>query len=157
MLVLTSLGCAFGEIRLDDPFDREETLEEAQHRYTTLVRFSEFQKARSFVVDDQKDEFRRRMGGLDEVRFTDFDSEEIELGDDKDQATVYVKYTVYSSALPYEVEVEETQEWTREGLSNEWKVRSTFEGLQKLASNSESCPFIRPATTYAASVWARDW
>ena len=47
--LMSALGCANGEIRLGDPFDRELTLEEAQHRYTVLVRWSDFQ--RSGAVD----------------------------------------------------------------------------------------------------------
>lgn len=134
-LGLASFGCAFGEIRLDDPFDREETLTNAQHRYTTLVRFSEFQKARSFVAEDEREEFIRRMKLLEDARFTDFESEEIELDSGKDHATIRVTYTIYTSWLPYEVEVEETQEWSRDGITNGWRVRSSFEGLKKLALN----------------------
>jgi hypothetical protein len=134
-VALTSIGCAAGEFRFGDPFDREETLSEAQHRYTTLVRFSEFQKARSFVIEDEQETYRQQMKLLREARFTDFESESIELEDGKDAATIFVQYTVYTSALPYEVEVEEKQEWTRDGITNRWRLRSTFDGLQKLALN----------------------
>ena len=51
-VVALGLGCANGEIRLGDPFDRKLTLEEAQHRYTVLVRWSQFQKAKNFVAED---------------------------------------------------------------------------------------------------------
>ena len=36
----SSLGCAFGEVRWSDPLQREISLEDAQHRYTVLVRWS---------------------------------------------------------------------------------------------------------------------
>lgn len=134
-LLLQATGCAFGEFRPGDPFDRQLTFDEAQHRYTTLVRFSSFQKARSFVAPAARADFLARMKALGDARFTDFDSEEVELDEDKQGATVRVTYSVYTPSMPYEVEVEETQVWRRDGLSNKWEVVSSFDGLAKLAVN----------------------
>lgn len=128
-------GCAFGEIRLGDPFDRELTLSEAQHRYTLMVRWSQFQKAKSFVAKDEREAFLASMKALDDVRFTGYESEPIELDKDMDEATVHVTYTIYTASIPYEFEVEEVQQWTRDGLGNAWHVFSTFKGLPKFASN----------------------
>ena len=72
-ITLASLGCAFGEFRPGDPFDRQYTLDEAQHRYTTLVRFSVFDRARAFVAKDDRDAFMERMKALDDARFTDYE------------------------------------------------------------------------------------
>lgn len=134
-LVLSSLGCAFGEFRFGDPFDREYTLEEAQHRYTTLVRFGDFERAGEFVNEEERQIFMKSMKALDQARFTDYDSETIELDREKAMATILVTYTIYTPSMPYEIEVAETQVWSRDGLSNNWRVHSTFEGLQKLAVN----------------------
>ena len=133
-VALSSLGCAFGEIRLGNPFDREYTLDQAQHRYTTLVRFGDFERARDFVNEGERDDFLRRMKALDEARFTEFDSEIPELDAKKKTATIVVTYTVYTPAIPYELEVSETQVWSRDGMSNNWHVSSSFDGLQQLAS-----------------------
>jgi hypothetical protein len=135
LLVTSSLGCAFGEFRPTDPFDRKWTLEQAQHRYTVLVRFSEFEKARSFVIEEDRDAFVRRMEALEDAHFTDYESESVELDDEKQSAVVKVTYTIYTAKMPYEVEVEEIQEWRRDGLTNNWRVRSTFRDLAKLAVN----------------------
>jgi hypothetical protein len=135
LLLLASLGCAAGEFRPTDPFDRKYTLEEAQHRYTTLVRFSEFEKARSFVIEEDRDAFSLRMDALEDAHFTDYESESVELDDEKQSAVVKVTYTIYSSSMPYEVEVSEIQEWRRDGITNKWRVRSTFDDLAKLAVN----------------------
>lgn len=129
------LGCANGEFRFGDPFDREETLTQAQHQYTVLIRWSEFQRAGTYVSTDERDAFLARMEELDEARFTDFDSGEVEIDDELETATVKVTYTVYTPSSPYELEVSETQEWKRSGVSNKWQVTSTFEGLQQLALN----------------------
>lgn len=135
LLVSSMLGCAFGEIRITDPFDRQLTFDQAQRRYTVLVRFSEFQKARDFLADEHREAFLQSMKSLDEARFTDFESESVELGDDKQSATVRVTYTIYTPSMPYEVEVTEIQVWNRHGITNDWQVISTFEGLEQFASN----------------------
>ena len=80
--VTTSMGCANGEFRLGDPFDRELSLEEAQHRYTVLVRWSDFQRAKVFVAKDERDAFLERMEALEEARFTDYESDSIELDEE---------------------------------------------------------------------------
>lgn len=134
-LVLASTGCAFGEFRPTDPFDRQLSLDQAQHRYTVLVRFSDFNRARDFVAEDHREAFAQRMKALDDARFTDYESESVELDDEKEKATVRVTYTIYTPALPYEVEVAEIQEWTRDGIGNNWRVVSTFEGLQQIVAN----------------------
>ena len=134
-LVLASTGCAFGEFRPTDPFDRQLSLDQAQHRYTVLIRFSDFTRARDFVAEAHREEFAQRMKALDDARFTDYESESVELDAEKEKATVRVTYTIYTSALPYEVEVAEVQEWTRDGIGNNWRVVSTFEGLQQIVAN----------------------
>lgn len=134
-LVAAALGCADGEFRFGDPFDRQLTLSESQHRYTVLVRWAEFQKARSFVAKEDRDAYMAQMKILKVARFTDYESEPVELDSKKQSATVRVTYTLYTASIPFEFEISELQEWTREGITNEWQVYSTFEGLQQLASN----------------------
>lgn len=135
LVVSMTLGCAFGEIRITDPFDRQLSFDESQRRYTVLVRFSEFQKAKEFVAEDHRAEFVSTMKSLEDARFTDFESESVELDQEKQAATVQVTYTIYTPSLPYEVEVGETQVWSRDGITNHWTVVSTFEGLSRFASN----------------------
>lgn len=135
VLVATSLGCAFGEIRPGDPFDRQLTLDRAQHRYTVLVRFSDFHRARKFVAEEHRDEFMARMAELEDARFTGYESEAVELDDAKASATVRVTYTIYTPSMPYEIEVDEIQEWRRRGPTNNWRVVSHFEDLAKIAAN----------------------
>lgn len=131
----SSLGCANGEFRPKDPFDRGLTFSEAQHRYTVLVRWSEFQKAKAFVAEDEREKFLADMKAWKHARFTDYESEDVELDDEKQKATVHVTYTLYLPSTPYELEITETQEWSREGLGNAWSVRSTFADTPKMAAN----------------------
>jgi hypothetical protein len=131
----SGLGCADGEFRLGDPFDRELTLTESQHRYSVFVRWADFEKARSFVADEDRDAFMATMKVLETAHFTEWDSEPVDIDAEKQSATVRVTYTLYTASTPYELEIVEIQEWTRNGAGNNWSVYSTFEGLQQLASN----------------------
>ncbi|MEM9176938.1 MAG: hypothetical protein AAGC67_17090 [Myxococcota bacterium] len=135
LLMLSTSGCAFGEFRPTDPFDRQWTLDQAQHRYTVLVRFSDFERASAFVDAGHREDFTKRMRALEDARFTDYESETVELDDGKEKATVRVTYSIYTPALPYEIEVAEVQEWSRSGITNNWRVVSTFEGLQQIVAN----------------------
>jgi hypothetical protein len=128
-------GCAAGEFRPTDPFDRKLSFSESQHRYTTLVRWAEFQKAKAFVLEDHREQFLKDVNGFKEARFTDYESEEVDLDEEKRKATVRVTYTAYLPSSPYEVEIVETQEWSREGMGNAWQLQSRFEGGPKVAAN----------------------
>ncbi len=128
-------GCASGEIRLGDPFDRKLTLEEAQHRYTVLVRWADFQRAKNFVAEHDRDAFVQRMKTLSEARFTGYESADVEFDDGNRKATIEVVYTLYLPWSPYETEITESQVWTRDGVRNNWRVVSTFDRLGELASN----------------------
>lgn len=134
-IVAGAMGCADGEFRLGDPFDRQLTFTESQHRYTTFVRWAEFQKARAFVADDNRAAYMEQMKSLKQARFIDYEAEPIELDTARQSATIRVTYTLYTASIPYEFEIVELQEWTREGISNDWRVYSVFEGLERLASN----------------------
>lgn len=135
LLVGGGFGCANGEFRFTDPFDRELTLEEAQHRYTVLMRWSQFQKAKKFVAAENKAQFIDSTEALEDMRFTGHESEAVEIDSEKDSATVEVTYTLYTTALPYEVEIKEVQTWERNGLTNVWNVESQFESKTTMAAN----------------------
>jgi hypothetical protein len=135
MVLGGAIGCANGEIRMNDPFDREYSLETLQHHYTVLIRWSQFQKAKAYVAKDEQPAFIERMKLLDEARFTDYESDPIELDESMRLATVRVRYTLYLPATPFEIEVTETQEWTRTGRGNGWQVHSVFEGVPEYAAN----------------------
>ncbi|MEE8163953.1 MAG: hypothetical protein V3T64_00140 [Myxococcota bacterium] len=128
-------GCANGELRLGDPFDRKLTLEEAQYRYTILVRWADFQGAKNFVAQDDRDAYMQRMKTLSDARFTGYESETVEFDDGNRKATIEVVYTLYLASSPFETEITESQAWTRDDVRNNWRVVSTFDRLSELASN----------------------
>ena len=127
---LSSLGCSFGEIYLTDPLLREAALNEQQKRYSSLIRWSAFNKAVRYVQPERRDEFLKVAPPLKEFRFTDYESQPIEI-DESGECTVEVTYNGYRMDSPFEVEVRETQHWKRNGISNVWHVSPVFSGLDE--------------------------
>ena len=133
--LLFSLGCANGEIRLGDPFDRQMSFEEAQHRYTVLTRWKKYQESKNFVAREDRADYLKRMKAFKESRFTEFEVEEAELDQELETATMTVAYTIYTASMPYATKLIETQIWSRDGISNNWYVDSSFDATGDVAAN----------------------
>jgi len=130
-----TFGCAFGEVRWDDPLQREISLEDAQQRYTVLVRWSDFEKAAKFVEPEERDAYLTNFPDFRNLRFTEYESDRVTVDPSKSTSTIAVTYYAYTPASPIEMKVVETQEWYRHpGLGNHWYVRSTFSGLDAIAA-----------------------
>lgn len=134
-LTTVGLGCANGEFRPGDPFDRAESFGRSQHNYTVLIRWADFQKAKAFVHPDDREAFLTAVKAFEDARFTDFESEEVDLDEEKRTATVNVTYTAYLPSSPYEIEITEVQVWSRDGRGNTWLVRPQFGAAPKVAAN----------------------
>ena len=132
-LVAVALGttaCSFGELYFDDPLLRGPALMETQKRYTDLVRWSAFHQAAVYVEPTARDGFVAGAPSFKNFRFTDYESEPVMLEGEHSETTIRVTYSGYSTSSPFEVEVIETQHWTRDGVGNDWFVTSEFEGLE---------------------------
>jgi len=129
------LACAFGEIRPNDPLNRQSSLEEQHKHYTDLIRWSKFEDAATYLPAADRSEFLAQMPEFDEVRFTDWKSNTWEFTDPEvmDRAVIDVTYRGYSMRHPFEVKIHEQQEWSREGRANSWSVVSRFADLGRLA------------------------
>jgi hypothetical protein len=136
LAVTTGLGCAFGEIRPEDPFRRQYNLDEVHKQYTDYVRWSKFEQASQFMDKEERPAFLRLMPDFDEVRFTDWKAKPYQLDDELTSTTIEVTYRGYTMTTPFEVKVHESQEWHREGKGNVWKLKkTTFRDLDKLAGS----------------------
>jgi len=127
-------ACSFGEWHLDDPFARGASLDERQKRYTDLVRWSAFDQAAAFVDPEVRDEFLSHAPSFRKLRFTDYESKRGALDEEKRNATVDVVYFAYATNSPIEFQIDETQQWHRDGDLNMWFVRPTFKGVEWLES-----------------------
>jgi len=132
-VAFSALGCSFGEIYWNDPFKRQVALQKAQKRYTDLFRFSHFQGAAMYVDPALREEFLEKVPSVKDVRFTDYEAESIDLDEpEAREVAVHVTYSAYNNYTMIEVSVEETQNWYREGITNNWMVRPEFSGLEQL-------------------------
>ncbi len=125
--LFATLGCVTA------PFDfsgKERGLEEAQRRYTELVRWGEIESASAYVdpavAADYLDNAERFRG----IRFSDFKSGPLHYGQDSDTATVVVVYHAYSIRTLVEKRIREHQEWYREpSAANAWRVRPQLNAI----------------------------
>ena len=91
-LAMGFLGC----VSPTDPLGREDALEDAQQRYTDLVRWGELEKAGTFVDPELRDDFLALAEDYAALRITDFEIQEIHYGEHgKLDASVTVVYKGY--------------------------------------------------------------
>jgi hypothetical protein len=118
--MLAGAGCAS---TFADPTGRLTALENAQRRYTQLVRWGEIRRASAYVEPDMREEFLSYEPLFEKIRITDTEADEVTL-DSEDTASVDVTYHAYSLATFQEKQIVETQAWTRyDGVKNNWLVR----------------------------------
>lgn len=134
ILAGTTLGCAFGDINPKDPFKRQYSLSEAQHQYTLMVRWSEFAKASAYVHEDMRSDFVNNAPSLRVLRITDYETGPLDIDGETGAASVDVTYFAYRPTNPLEITITETQYWARDGVTNNWKVKPKFEGVEEFES-----------------------
>ena len=121
LALLLGVGCAGSPT---DPLGRENSLEQSQRRFTTLVRWGEIERASAFVDEPLRSDFLAYADDFEDLRITDFKIGAPDYEDDMSRATVNVTYHVFSLRTFAEKKVREKQEWYRdEGLGNTWSVR----------------------------------
>jgi len=135
LTLLAGAGCAS---TFADPTGRLTALENAQRRYTQLVRWGEIRRASVYVEPDMLEEFLSYEQFFEKIRITDTEAEEVTLASE-DTASVDVTYHAYSLATFQEKQILETQKWTRyDGVKNTWLVRpeiAEFVGAFQVSAN----------------------
>jgi hypothetical protein len=120
---LASTGCALiGE--LADPTGRQKALENSQRRYTELVRWGELERASEYVDPELQNEFLDHAEAFSTIRFTDYESGQLQMDESRMSATAIVVYHAYSLSTLSEKRIRESQEWYRdEKTFIGWRVR----------------------------------
>jgi hypothetical protein len=113
-----------------DPWTHEYNLEQAQLAYTQSMRWGQFDKASLWISPDDRARFFREAQALRDVRISEYEIGELEMGDGGTSATVRVSYRVYDMRTLIEREVRETQEWSFDDDRNRWQVRSQIASLR---------------------------
>lgn len=133
--LIAMFGCAI------NPFDisgKERALEDAQRKYTELVRWGEIDHASVFVDPKIAADFLRTAELLKNVRFTEFESGKLEFGEGSETAIVNVVYHAYSKKTLIEQTFRERQEWYREASAgNQWRVRPNLAAIARKLSGAQ--------------------
>jgi hypothetical protein len=133
-VLLATLGCAGS---LFDFSGKEDALEDAQKRYTALVRWGEIMNASAFVDPAITADFLSAADRLKHIRFTEFESGPLRFSEDSKTATVNVVYHAYSTRTLVEKRFREHQQWYREeSAGNGWRVRPNLAALAGELSGS---------------------
>jgi hypothetical protein len=118
-MIAAALLVAFGALGCASVSDQALMFEVTQHRYTQLMRFTDYDKAGKYVAPDARSAFRDRTESLGDLHFTDYVVRDIEnLGT---TAKAEVQYVGYRASDPVVVTYVETQEW--ELANGVWLVR----------------------------------
>jgi hypothetical protein len=127
MSLAMGLGCAS---TLADPTGRYNSLEEAQRRYTELIRWGEIKRASQYVEPELREEFVSYVLVFEQIRITDTNTDEVRLDPGETTASIDVIYHGYSNATFIEKRIFETQQWTRhDGMKNVWLVKPEIEQI----------------------------
>jgi hypothetical protein len=125
--LLATLGCAGMSF---DFTGKESALEEAQRRYTELVRWGEIEGASAYVDPAITADFLVTAERFQDIRFTDFETGPLQFSEGSETATVNVVYHAYSTRTLVEKKFREHQEWYREeSAGNGWRVRPNLAAI----------------------------
>jgi len=125
-------GCAVlmqGAAVATYPLDKKGTFAEAQHRYTTNIRFGLFEDAKPFVEPQLQPRFQEAMTRFRELRLSDYSTESIDINAGRTQATAVVLFRGYSLSSPFEREIRVVQQWRRQVPTQNWYVTPDFDAL----------------------------
>jgi hypothetical protein len=124
VVVLGTSGC----MSVADPLGHRNALEDAQKRYTDLIRWRDAERAAIFVDPELRKEFLEHAKALETLEISDYELGDLEFGDGDETAKVDVTYRGYSLSHLIERKVRVTQEWHR-NEGNTWLVRPDLEDV----------------------------
>lgn len=127
LALLGALGCAMASF---DFTGKERALEDAQRRYTELVRWGEIEGASAYVDPALATDFLDIAERFRDIHFSDFEIGPLQFGENSETATVNVVYHAYSTRTLVEKRIRERQEWYREAsAANAWRVRPNLDAI----------------------------
>jgi hypothetical protein len=124
-------GCWFVSYGKIDPLSSGAAFDDAQRRFTQLVRWGQWEKASEMVAPDSRSRFAEVMKSLSDVRFTDWEIVQLEMGEGFHTAHVVVRVAGYRESTLTHHEARMAQEWERkDGISSHWIVRPALDEVQ---------------------------
>ena len=132
LVAFSSLGCALfwpaAEI-VTYPMDKDGKFSEAQQSYTNNIRYGLFDEALTAVEPELQPRFREVTRKFEDVRFTGYRIESVDLDVLATKATVVVVYKGYFLNSPYEREMRLVQKWRRAVPTQNWYVTPELDKL----------------------------
>jgi len=127
LAALLGLGLA-GCMTVTDPLGHRDALEDAQKRYTDLIRWRDAERAAIFVDPELRKDFLEQAEELENLEISDYELGDLEFGDGDETAKIDVTYRGYSLSHLIERKIRVTQEWHRND-ENTWLVRPDLEDV----------------------------
>jgi hypothetical protein len=118
LAALTAAACA-----LTFDFRREELFEDMSKRYGRLIRWSEFEAARSYLAADVPKE---RAAPPIRARVTEYDVQQAAYSEDKRQALQTVRITYFQQDNPRLRTIDDLQVWEFNADKGAWFLKSGF-------------------------------
>ena len=118
LAALTAVACA-----LTFDFRREELFEDMSKRYGRLIRWSEFEAARSYLAADVPKE---RAAPPIRARVTEYDVQQAAYSEDKRQALQTVRITYFQQDNPRLRTIDDLQVWEFNADKGAWFLKSGF-------------------------------
>jgi hypothetical protein len=120
VVLLGSWGCVSA---FTDPLDRRGQFEDTQSKFTQYIRWGKFEEAARFVDPEMREEFMTCAPEFSDLRFSDYEINQVAIQEGLMSASVDVRYTAYRLSLPVERSVALTEEWTRDETTGAWTVK----------------------------------
>jgi len=125
-------GCGLLTLTDGDLLGRRADFNDAQKHYTQSVRWGELDKAAEYVDPKQRDAFQDEAQLLADVRFTDWETQHLDVAPDLKSATAIVIYHAYLERALTEISYRETQSWTFDETTHTWVVTPGLADLPRL-------------------------
>lgn len=123
LLVAPLGGCIFSHGQVD-VLQHGDAFDEAQTRFSRLVKWGAWQKAVPMVAPDSREEFIAVMEGLAGIKFTDWEILVLDMGRGLQTATVEVRLEGFRETTLTHHSAVMTQEWERvDTLMATWQVK----------------------------------
>lgn len=136
LLVLTLpglTGCAAvffqGAAVVTAPMDKKGTFKEIQAAYTANIRYGMYDKALVYVEPELRESFKAMQHRYNEIRFTDYVIERVDINSGSTEARAVVRYEGYWLSSPFQQEIEVVQQWRRAAPSQTWFVTPELDEL----------------------------
>lgn len=134
-LALGQGGCLWYQGQFD-PLHKGDAFDDAQRRFTRLLRWHQLEKASEMVDPQQRQAFLDEARHLRALRFTDYEILVKDPGPELETGTVDVVFYAYTLSTMIERTILVRQDWYLDGDNGRWWVRPEIDTQTRALSQS---------------------